>query len=411
MNPELLIRPSVNDHKVVADLLAPAGPGVGRPLSRLVLSAQDAARNSEFRNLAAKSGTPVLIDPMTILFQGKVAADDPWVADVSFGRANAYTAQQLANPFILDAILAQSLEFQVDHGATAIIPPYFYADGPQSPAFEASLAAIARTAKRMRAEGISLPLVPILCAQLQGFAHRPGWQAALDRFASAAIDIGPQAIGLFLSPVGTGDESYSKVLDLLVAGRHLSSFGVPVLAWRQGAYGPALVASGLSGYECGMGIGESSNARGYLNQHKPREKKGSGFSAQGTYLPALGRSVPPKIARILLADRALRGRLICSDVRCCPRGAESMLASKGRPHAVRARGRELSELAAIPDPGWRLHHVARRAASAHVLATKANELLANARVPNRVHPEGYAALEQSAELLRAGGPAGARDSA
>jgi hypothetical protein len=411
MNAELLIRPSVNDHKVVADLLAPGGPGAGRPFSRLVLSAQDAARNSEFRDLAAKSGTPVLVDPMTMLFQGEVAANDPWVEKVSFGRAEAYTGAELVNPFILDAIVAESLEFQVDHGATAIIPPYFYADRPESPSFDASLAAIARTAKRMRAHGISLPLVPILCAQLQGFAHRPGWQAALDRFASAAIDVGPQALGLFLSPVGTGDESYSKVLNLLVAGRHVASFGVPVLAWRQGAYGPALVAAGLSGYECGMGIGEYSNARGYLNQHKPREKKGSGFSAQGTYLPAFGRSVQPKIARVLLDDRVLRGRLICSDVRCCPQGVESMFVSKGRPHAVRARGRALRELAEIPDAGWRLRHVARGAASAHVLATKANELLARAQVPNRVHPEGYAALEQAVELLRAGGPAGARDSA
>jgi hypothetical protein len=88
-----------------------------------------------------------------------------------------------------------------------------------------------------------------------------------------------------------------------------------------------------------------------------------------------------------------------------------MLASKGRPHAVRARGRALRELVEIPDPGWRLHHVARDAASAHVLATKANELLTRARVPNRVHPAGYAALEQAAELLRAWGAAGARDSA
>jgi len=27
----------------------------------------------------------------------------------------------------------------------------------------------------------------VLCAQLQGFAHRSGWRATLDRFASAAV--------------------------------------------------------------------------------------------------------------------------------------------------------------------------------------------------------------------------------
>lgn len=213
MNPELLIRPSLRDHKTLGDLLAPARPGAARPLSRLVLSAQDAARNPQLRELAVKSGTPVLIDPMTLLFQGPVAADDPWVKDVSFGRADAYTAERLANPFVLDTIVAGSLEFQVEQGATAIIPPYFYAERPESPWFDASLAAIARTAKRMRAQGVSLPLVPILCAQLRGFTHRPDWQAGLDRFAAAAIDVGPQALGLFLSPVGKGDESYSKVLD------------------------------------------------------------------------------------------------------------------------------------------------------------------------------------------------------
>jgi hypothetical protein len=392
-------------------LLAAAPAGASRPVSRLVLNAQDAARNPQLRELAAKSGTPLLIDPVTVLLQGPVAADDPWVTDVSFGRVEAYTADQLANPFVLDAVVAGSLEFQVEQGATAIIPPYFYAERPESPWFDVTLAAIARTAKRMHAQGVSLPLVPILCAQLRGFTHRPDWQAALDRFASAAIDVGPQALGLFLSPVGKGDESYSKILDLLLAAGHLASFGVPAIAWRQGTYGPALVAAGLAGYECGMGIGESSNTRAYLNQRKPRAKHGGPFAAQGTYLPALGRSVPPKVARVLLDDRPLRGRLVCSNVRCCPRGAESMLASRGRPHAVRARARQLRELGEIPDPGWRLHDVARNAASAHVLATKANELLLRAELSNRIHTEGYAALEQAAEFVRTRGPSGARDSA
>jgi len=56
MTVELLIRPSFNDHKVVADLLAPTAPGAGRPISRLVLSAQDVARRGELAEVAAKSG-------------------------------------------------------------------------------------------------------------------------------------------------------------------------------------------------------------------------------------------------------------------------------------------------------------------------------------------------------------------
>ena len=165
-----------------------------------MLAAQDVARRNELAEVAAKSGTPLLIDPMTILFQGVLAADDPWATHVPFGRSEGYTPEALENPFVLDSIVAGSLQFQVDHGASAIIAPYFYADRPDSPAFAASLAAISRTAKRMRIDGIALPLMAILCAQLRGFAHRAGWQGALDRFASAAVEVGPQALGLYCPP-------------------------------------------------------------------------------------------------------------------------------------------------------------------------------------------------------------------
>lgn len=84
-----------------------------------------------------------------------------------------------------------------------------------------------------------------------------------------------------------------------------------------------------------------------------------------------------------------------------------MLASRGRPHAVRARARELDELTEIPSEAWRLNHIARRAASAYVVATKSNELLAAAGLKNRIKTDGYVALEQVAEFLRTSGPGGA----
>lgn len=409
--PELLIRPSHGDHKVLADLLTPSLFDTGRPIDRLVLNAHHAARGNALAEAAQRSGTPLIVDPLTMLLQGEVDPQDPWVRCVPFGRAEALPGDQLVNPFVLDEIVAKVVEFQVDHGATVIIPPYFYADRPESPAFAASIAAIGRTAHRMRADGVGLPLMPVLCAQLQSFARRSGRQAVLDRFAAAAVDVGPQAIGLHLSPLGDGAESYSKLLDLFVAARHLRSAGAPVIAWRQGVYGPALVAAGLDGYECGMGIGEQADARGFMNMRKPCDRDGTPFAAHGIYIPALRRSVPPKIARILLDDRRLKGRLICDSVRCCPHGAESMLASKGRLHAARARARELEELVEIPNTAWRLNHIAKQAASAYVTATKANEILATAGLTNRVKTEGYVALEQVAEFLRTRGSEGVRDSA
>lgn len=290
--PELLIRPSLGDHKVLADLMAPNRMVGRRPIDRLVLNAHDIARSTELLEAAKRSGTPVIVDPLTMLLQGQIDPQDPWVLHVPFGQTEAVADNLLTNTFWLDDLTAKAVEFQVDHGATAIVAPYFYADRPDSPAFAASLAAIGRTARRMRADSISLPLIVVLCAQLQGFAHRSGWRAALDRFAAAAVEIGPQAIALHLSPVGDGGESYAKLLDLMVAARHLRSAGTPVIAWRQGVYGPALVAAGLDGYECGMGIGEYTNVRSFISQRKPRKKDGAAFAALGIYIPPLGRSFP-----------------------------------------------------------------------------------------------------------------------
>lgn len=207
------------------------------------------------------------------------------------------------------------------------------------------------------------------------------------------------------------------MVDLLhahLAARHLRSAGVPTIAWRQGIYGSALVAAGLDGYECGMGVGERGNVRSFVAARKPRKPNSepqSGFAASGIYIPSLRRLVPPKVARLLFDDARLRGRIICDSITCCPRGADSMLQSKGRAHSVRSRARELAELAEMPSQKWRLNHIAKQAASAYVTATKANEVLARASLPERVKTEGYATLEQTAELLRTQQPDNMRDTA
>jgi hypothetical protein len=411
--PELLIRPSHGDHLVLEDLLAPS-PLHRRPIDRVVLGAHDAARDERLLAAARERGVPLLIDPLTMLLQSDVAPENPWVRLVPFGRAERVPAERLGNPFALDEIVAQAVEFQTEKGATAIIPPYFYAESPESPAFGASLTAIARTARRMRIDGLWLPIVPVLCVRVRAFSQGAAWQRALDRFLAAALDVGPQAIALHLSPLGAGDESYAKLLAAHLAARHVRAAGVPTIAWRQGTYGPALVAAGLDGYECGMGVGERSDVAAFVAARRPVKPGAAargGFSASGIYLPGLRRSVLPRVAKVLLADPHLRGRIVCESLTCCPKGAESMLASKGRRHAVRSRARELAELAAMPSETWRLNEIAKQAASAYVTGSKANEVLAVAGVPEQVKLDGYEALQRVAELLRERGGEDVRETA
>jgi sugar phosphate isomerase/epimerase len=385
---------------VLADLLAPSLLDPRRPVDRLVLNAHDAARDERLREVARRSGTPMIVDPLTMLLQSQTDPRDPWVEHVPFARAEAVAPERLRDRYFLEELAAAAVEFQVEMGATAVVAPYFYATRPDTPEFEASLAALGATARRMRLDGVSLPLVVILCAQHNGFAHRAGWQAAIDRFAAAAVDVGPHSIGLCLSPVGGGHESYAKLLELLLAARRLRGWGTRVIGWRQGVYGPALVAAGLDGYECGTIFAEQSDIAAFVGARRPRERKSGAFAAHGVYVGALGRCVSPKLARLLFAERRLAGRLTCDSPQCCPGGAASMARSRGRPHAVRERARRLAELDAIPNEAWRLNHLAKQAAGSAVLAKKANEVLAAARVSERIPEGALSALAQVAELLR-----------
>jgi hypothetical protein len=400
---ELLIRPGRNDHLVLQDLLAPGGAAVllpsNRPLvSRLVLDAHLALRRPDLSDAAAAAGTGVLIDPLTPLWQGDLRPEDPW-SKLSFGVAERLSPSDFSTDR-RDAVVASVVDFQLGHGATAIIPPYTYSQSPLDPWFEITLGFIRATARYMRHEGIHLPLVPVFCAQLKGFGRERTWRVGVDRFVHVALDVGPQLIALCLSPTGGPRDSYEKILRLFLAGRRLKSTGSRVVGWRQGIYGPALVAAGLDGYETGIGTREQSNLAGMISSRKPKPagaKRRASGGLPGVYLEPLGRSVPSPIAETLLGSRAMRPKVMCDDERCCPDGAGSTLDHRAA-HAVRTRARQLAELDAQPAP-WRLHQIAKSARSAAGLAAQANRVLAEAGLKDRLHGEAMQALAQVAEFL------------
>ena len=134
----------------------------------------------------------------------------------------------------------------------------------------------------MSRNGISLPVVPILCARLKSFGPEKSWRTGLDRFAAAALDLGPEAIGLCLSPAGSlRDDSYNKVLRLFAATRRLKQTGTRVIAWRQGIYGPGLVAAGIDGYETGIGTRERANVASAITARSRPSPEGSPPGAPG----------------------------------------------------------------------------------------------------------------------------------
>jgi hypothetical protein len=402
---ELLIRPGPNDHEVIQDLLAPGGAAIllpgSRPLiDRVVVDAHVASARRQFAEAAAGAGVGLLVDPLTPLWQGQLREEDKWAA-LPYGHADALDTSRLTNPFHRKDLTAKVVDFQAEHGATAIIPPYLYVSSPDDPNMGASLEFIRATARYMREAGIALPMIPILCAKLQSFGSAKSWRVGLDRFADVALNLGPEAVGLCLSPAGGGGDSYNKVLRLFETSARLKQTGARVLAWRQGVYGRALVAAGLNGYETGIGTRELCNVAASIASRKPPKpgtKRGGG-GAPGIYIEPLGRSVSPRVGETLLGHRSLRPKVICDDERCCPDGAASTLDQR-RHHAVRSRAREIAELEAQPHSSWRLHQVARDARAATDLALQANDVLSDVGIPERIGVSNMAALARVADHLR-----------
>lgn len=404
--PELLIRPGTNDHEVIRDLLTPGAGTVllprTRPLiDRLVLDAHVARARPDFAEAARHAGVPVLVDPLTVFWQGELREADKW-SQLPFGRARQLQPDELANRFRREKLTADTVNFQIEMGATAVVPPYTYASSPSDPYFEVGLEMLRSTSRYLARNGIALPVIPVFCAQLQSFGPEKAWNEGIDRFVSVAVDLGPEAIAVCLSPVGAlNKDSYNKVFRLFAATRRVKWTGTRVFAWRQGIYGPGLVAAGIDGYETGIGTREQTNLAQTISSRKPPKpgKKPTGGAGPGIYLEPLRRSVVSKVGETLLGHRSMRPKLMCDDERCCPNGAASTLDQR-RHHAVRSRSRELAAIEHQPHISWRLHQISKDARSAAALAVQANAVLKEAKIKERIGVPGYEALAEVMDFLQ-----------
>lgn len=273
---ELLIRAGHNDHQVIGDLLAPGGAVALRPpIDRLVADAQTAVLRPTLSEAAHLAGVPYVIDPLTPLLQDPTDPSDSWVKRVPFGDEAKVEPTDFDSAKI-DQLAADVVEFEVEHKATGIVAPYLYAADPGDPAFTTSLQLLIATRRYMRRNDVNLPLIAVFCGSWQRFAHKDRWGAGVDRFLANALDVDPQSLAMCLTPAGKDTDSYAKVQRIFAAASRFAASGVPTMAWRQGMFGPGLVAAGIDGYETGAGTRERADVRALITRKKPTSKGGSG---------------------------------------------------------------------------------------------------------------------------------------
>lgn len=393
---QLYIRPALNDHEVIAELLAPSPvPTLHRlrpPIARLVVDAHIAGQRPLFARAASDAGVPLLIDPLTPLLQSEVAPRSQW-AMLPFASAATIAPDEIE----VAGLVERCVQFQIEMGATKIVAPYLCADDPADPAFEKSLELMDRTAQYLRFEGLRIPVTAVFCGQLRSFARQSSLNDGIGRFSRLAAELGVETIALCLTPLGSGEDSYAKISGMVTIATTAMRAGVDVIAWRQGVYGAALCAVGLDGYETGIGLSEGTNIARFQASRRPREKRQSGGAGAGVYFEPIGRSLPLPASNVLLGDVAMRAKLICEDDSCCTDNLAMI--DRRREHAVRTRARVLAELNQQPHRQWRLHSIANHALTGITLARQANKVLSDHGVRQQIGVKNLLALRQVAHEL------------
>ncbi len=398
MKAELLVRPSFNDHEAIANLLTPGPRSLNfgpPPIDRLVVDAHAAQRRPQFADAAHAAGVPLLVDPLTFLGQGSLDDDDAWLRVPFAELAQTVDVERIEE--LVDLVLT----FELEHGATMVVPPYFYSATPGDRASRLNVVSLRATERWLSSASVQLPVVPVLCGQIQSFATEDGWEKGISPLMRAAANLNTEFVALCLSPIGHGNEGVGKLMDLFTLGRRVGR-DFNVVAWRQGIYGPALVASGMQGYESGIATREQCNIRASITGRKKQPRDPSqasvGGSGYGVLFEAWNRSLSTRVVEVLMRDESLRARLMCMDETCCPDGHASTLDDR-RGHALRTRARQIRTLADQPRR-WQLYNVERTAFDGVTLAQEANKLLERSDVKDRIKSRGLTSLVDAARLLR-----------
>ena len=392
---ELVLRGRHNDHRVVDELLnepAALGPRRARFIRRVVVDSTAVTHTDQFARTALDTGTQLLVDPQTTFLTTAQDRADSW-ARLPFASHQVVTARALTSAAARAQLIAGVVEFQLDHGATAIIPPYLHLRETSALEVDLQRRLITETAHHVHVElSLEYDIFPILALDQRAISLEMNlWQSGIGKLLrTASTAAAGQPFGLGLSR--TSNLTTTSIHKMARIWRRTARVG-PFIAWHAGAEGLLAVTMGAQGYETGMCAAERCDIRSEQRNRAPGSTA-SGPRYTGVYIESLGRSISKSAATQLSKIRALQGDLACLDAACCPRSFDSMLGAGRRQHAVRRRLVDLEALEAIGARGWRLHHLERRATDAAASSIRIRRAAEARKIPVGANPREHEAMEK-----------------
>ena len=153
---QLLIRPSLNDHQVIADLpRAPTDaddPSGASPVSQLVADAHIAIQRPTLGESAHEAGIPFLVDPTTMLLQTDVDPKSRW-ASLPFASARALSSRKSMSTR-WSSTSSSSAGRAGGHPDHFALPVH---DQPQDPTFAMSIRLLAATTRYIHDNDVLSP--------------------------------------------------------------------------------------------------------------------------------------------------------------------------------------------------------------------------------------------------------------
>lgn len=396
---QLTVRVGAGDEPFVRRLygLAPGSRPAPHLPARLVVDAHVplAANGAALAATARAAGVPFLIDPETVYLQDLQHPTAPWCR-VPFGEPAVQTPADLMNQATQDALVRAVIDYQVEHGATAVIAPYVHIERPDS-GWIAVQAGLWRCTKTYVEEaGINLPVIAVVAIGWRCLHPIRGVRQLSDMWdALAALE--PGEVALAASKVHMGTRPEDRIAELLMLVRRLTRT-YKVTMWQQGLLGEACVIEGAAGYECGIGWREKCDLQSRMSQN--RSARTGHPAARPIYIAEIGRGVPKTRLQLAHSKRKVWACVVCPFPDCCaPAGAD--LLGDARRHSVVARARELEQLDSTHATNWRWNRLTQRLADGLVLADQLNALAASSPATPAIDTRSLRAFYEVANARRA----------
>lgn len=238
----------------------------------VVVDAPTVALRDGLAGAARTAGLPFVVDPLTHLIQSQQTASDRW-ASLPYARASPMSPDELAQPARAASLVAQVIEYQLEHHATVIVPPYVNVDRPEEPWLATQQVLWTAARDYLHDNGLRLPVVPVVAAGWR-MLRAETWPIGLGKLLPTLRELAPMAVALAGSRVDQGVRRHERISGLLGVSTQLARIA-PVWGWDQGRFGELMVAGGADGYSCGIGWRERCDLPGSMRLTAPRRQRRS----------------------------------------------------------------------------------------------------------------------------------------